>query len=38
MVKITSMNKFKGVDKVEKRIIIFGFKIHNAAEIGNEFR
>ena len=31
------MNKFKGANKVEKRIINFGFKIHNAGEIGNVF-
>lgn len=37
MVRITSVNKFKGTDKVERRIINFGFKIRNVGKIGNEF-
>jgi hypothetical protein len=29
------MDKSEGVDKVEKRIINFGFRIHNIGETGN---
>lgn len=34
---MTSIDKFRNIDEVEKRIMNFGFKICNVDEIGNEF-
>lgn len=35
---MTSMDQFKGVDKVEKRSINFGLRIHNIGETRSQFQ
>jgi hypothetical protein len=34
---VTSINKSKGIDEVKKRIMNFGFKIHNVGETNKRF-
>jgi hypothetical protein len=34
---MTSIDKFRNIDEVEKRIMNIGFKICYVGEIGNEF-